>query len=113
MPTTFINCTPHAVNIQREDGSTLTVEPSGDFARVATNVENVNIPGIEGIKVVKTTFDTTKVDGLPEPTEGVIYIVSLITLNALKGIRSDLVAPGNLIRDEKGNIVGCDGLTIA
>lgn len=91
----------------------LTVEPSGEFARVATNIENIKVPGIEGIKVVKTTFDTTKVDGLPAPEEGVIYIVSLITLNALKGIRSDLVAPGNLIRDEKGNIVGCDGLTVA
>jgi len=113
MSVTFINCTPHAVNISCEDGSVLTVEPSGDFARVATNVENVNIPGIEGIKVVKTTFDTSKVEGLPAPEEGVIYIVSLITLNALKGIRSDLVAPGNLIRDEGGNIVGCDGLTVA
>ena len=111
--TTLINCTPHTVNIHRENGSVLTVEPSGEFARVATNIENIKVPGIEGIKVGKTTFDTTKVDGLPAPEEGVIYIVSLITLNALKGIRSDLVAPGNLIRDEKGNIVGCDGLTVA
>lgn len=68
MSVEFVNCTPHAVNISREDGSVLA---------------------------------------------GVIYIVSLITLNALKGIRSDLVAPGNLIRDEGGNIVGCDGLTVA
>lgn len=113
MSVTFINCTPHAVNIKCEDGSTLTVEPSGNSARVATNVKNVNIPGIEGIKVVKTTFDTSKVEGLPNPEEGVIYIVSLITLNALKGIRTDLVAPGNLIRDKEGNITGCDGLTVA
>jgi hypothetical protein len=113
MSVEFVNCTPHAVNIHREDGTVFTVDPSGNFARVATNIENVEISGIEGIKVVRTTFDTTKVDGLPAPEEGVIYIVSLITLNALKGIRTDLVAPGNLIRDEKGNIVGCDGLTIA
>ena len=111
--TTLINCTPHAVNIRREDGAFLTVQPSGDFARVATIKEETSIPGLEGIKVVKTTFDTSKVEGLPTPEEGVIYIVSLITLNALKGSRSDLVAPGNLIRDEKGNIVGCDGLTVA
>lgn len=111
--TTLINCTPHAINIHREDGTILTVEPSGDFARVATNIENVELSGVAGIKVVKTTFDTSKVEGLPAPKEGVIYIVSLITLNALKGIRTDLVAPGNLIRDEGGNIVGCDGLTVA
>ena len=111
--TTLINCTPHAVNIHSEDGTILTVEPSGDVARVATNIENVELSGVEGIKVVKTTFDTSKVEGLPSPKEGVIYVVSLITLNALKGIRSDLVAPGNLIRDEKGNIIGCDGLTVA
>lgn len=113
MPVTFINCTPHAVNIHRENGSVLTVEPSGNFARVATNIENVELSGVTGIKVVKTTFDTSKVEGLPSPEEGVIYIVSLITLNALKGIRNDLVAPGNLIRDEGGNIIGCDGLTVA
>ena len=111
--TTLINCTPHAVNIHSENGTVLTVEPSGDFARVATIKEETSIPGLEGIKVEKTTFDTSKVEGLPAPEEEVIYIVSLITLNALKGIRTDLVAPGNLIRDEGGNIVGCDGLTVA
>lgn len=113
MSVTFINCTPHTVNIYSKDGAVLSVESSGNFARVATDIKNVDIPGIENIKVVKTTFDTSKVEGLPEPKEGVIYIVSLITLNALKGIRTDLVAPGNLIRDEGGNIVGCDGLTVA
>ena len=111
--TTLINCTPHAVNIRREDGTFLTVQPSGDFARVATIKEETSIPGLEGIKVEKTTFDTSKIDGLPAPEEGTIYIVSLITLNALKGIRNDLVAPGNLLRDEGGNIIGCDGLTVA
>lgn len=111
--TTLINCTPHAVNIYSKDGTVITVESSGNFARVATIKEETSIPGLEGIKVEKTTFDTSKIDGLPAPEEGVIYIVSLITLNALKGIRTDLVAPGNLIRDEKGNIIGCDGLAVA
>lgn len=113
MSTTLVNCTPHTVNIHRKDGSILTVEPSGNFARVATSVENIKIPEIEGINVAKTTFDTSNIEGLPAPQEGTLYIVSLITLNALKGIRNDLVAPGNLIRDEGGNIIGCDGLTVA
>ena len=111
--TALVNCTPHTVNIHREDGTVLTVEPSGDFARVATIKEEASIPGLEEIKVVKTTFDTSKIEGLPDPQEGILYIVSLITLDALKGIRTDLVAPGNLIRDEGGNVVGCDGLTVA
>lgn len=113
MSTTLVNCTPHTVNIRRKDGTILTIESSGNFARVATVKETVSLPGVEGINVVKTVFDTSKIEGLPAPQEGVLYIVSLITLNALKGIRNDLVAPGDLIRDEGGNIIGCDGLTVA
>lgn len=113
MSVEFVNCTPHAVNIKCEDGSTLTVNPSGNSARVAEIIKPVSIPGVENIKVVKTTFDTSKIYELPEPKEGVLYIVSRITLDALNGIRNDLVSPGKLLRDENGNIVGCDGLTIA
>lgn len=32
MSVTFINCTPHTVNIYSKDGTVLSVESSGNFA---------------------------------------------------------------------------------
>ncbi len=111
MSTTLVNCTPHAINIKTENG-TVSVPASGNVARVETTVVPVSELD-NGVQIVKTVFNTDKVTGLPEPKEGTFYIVSLITLQALEGIRNDLFAPGNLIRDKEGNIVGCDGLTVA
>lgn len=50
----FVNCTPHAINILREDGSIMTVESSGVVVRVETTQEIVG--NIDGVPVVRTVF---------------------------------------------------------
>lgn len=102
----FVNLTPHALNIKDMEGKIITIEPYGLIARVST--EQVQVGEINGTAIYKTQFGD--IVDLPEPKEGIIYIVSKITQSAAKE-RTDLLSPGNLSRDDEGNIIGCEGLT--
>ena len=102
---------PHELNITTGE-ETITVEPSGQIARVAVTQEVVG--ELDGIPVVRNVYG--EVTGLPEPEKDTIYIVSGLVLSRVKG-RSDVFAPdsGNTaIRNERGQIVavtrlvGCD-----
>lgn len=106
----FINLTPHTVNVVDADGNTiLSVAPSGNVARVAT--QQTVVGNIAGIDIVRTVFGD--VDGLPAPQPDTVYIVSTLVLQALidAGIsRDDVVAPdtspASAVRDNAGNIIG-------
>jgi len=56
-----------------------------------------------------TTYGT--IEGLPAPEPGVIYVVSLLVLQALPSGRRDVFVPGLLRRDSDGRITGCEGLS--
>jgi len=99
---TFINLTSHPIN---EVTTGITVEPSGIIARCKSTTvktgEHACVPLFE------TTF-SGEIEGLPDPVEGTIYIVSALALNCAGG-RTDVVSPGNLQRDQQGRPVGCFG----
>lgn len=97
----IVNLTAHPIN---EVTTGVTIPPSGRVARV--NTSRVKSGEFLGYPIFKTSFGT--VEGLPEPEEGVMYIVSALCLSACPN-RLDLLAPGNLIRDEHGNPSGCLG----
>ena len=110
----FINLTPHPIIIYRGEEK-IEIPPSGTIARVEVKQEKVG--ELDGIPVHKSTFGD--VEGLPEPKENTIYIVSTVVLQALKakGIeRKDLVAPdttpSGAVRDEEGRIVGVRGFQV-
>lgn len=102
----YINLTPHAVNIISADNTmTASYPASGQVARIATEVTG------ETDGVTSVAYGT--LSGLPEPVEGVTYIVSLVSLVcllALQGTRPDVVAPWSEARDSDGRIFGCRGL---
>ena len=77
----FINCTPHEVVLN--DGTTFA--PSGVCPRISSGYTEPDANG-----VATPTFG--EVEGLPEPQEGTLYIVSGMVLSAVKD-RDDLVAP--------------------
>jgi hypothetical protein len=101
---TFINLTPHSVSLMR-DGSVLHISPEPIPAR-CEEAETLSAT-VAGYPVYNVTFGT--VYGLPEPKEGVLYIVSRMVAEALPD-RHDLVFPHQLVRDSAGNIVGCQAL---
>jgi hypothetical protein len=98
----IINLTPHVVHIEDRD-----FEPSGTIARCA---EVTGYGGtFDGVMLVTKSFG--EVENLPDPVNGVMYIVSMLVRSACPD-RHDLASPGDLVRDDKGNIVGCKNLAV-
>jgi len=108
----IINLTPHTVTLVCGN-KTVDIQPSGQVARVSATSQEVGSVEIDGYSfpVVRTVFGD--VQGLPEPAENTIYIVSTLVLSAAQG-RNDLVAPntGAAIRDADGKIVGVPGFQV-
>jgi hypothetical protein len=104
----LVNLTPHEVVVLDANNVVLRVPPSGQVARVAVKEELVGT--VNGVPVYRTTYGA--IEGLPEPEQGTIYIVSLLVLQAMAGKRSDLVAPNTsptplgAVRDAQGRIIG-------
>jgi hypothetical protein len=106
--TTIINMTPHAVTILGQDNQIIkSIEASGKTIRLA--VETVEIGQIEGIRLTSTKFGEPI--GLPEFEEGTYYIVSQLIKSALPN-RQDLLVPAEVVRDDKGLILGCKSFGI-
>jgi hypothetical protein len=103
---TIINCTPHRINVVRKDGSVFDIDPSGTVPRCATSVTEVM--ELDGISIVKSVFG--EVTGLPEEQPGTFLVVARLVLQAAPH-RLDLLAPGELVRDEAGQPKGCRGLS--
>ena len=97
----FVNLTPHTIN---EVTSGRAFEPSGDVARVS--VEYIPIDPTDGIDTYAPCYGD--VEGLPEPQSGTTFIVSGMVL-AHCPKRLDVVAPGELVRDDNGKPIGCKG----
>lgn len=115
----IINLTPHTVNIVDQTGNTIATFPSEGNAR-ANQTEKL-VGSVNGICLFSVEFGETV--GLPEPEEGVKYVVSIITANAAKAAgrdTSDLLLTTKLVRKDengviatgmtaKGQIIGCEG----
>ena len=104
----FVNMTPHAINLVSDDGSVYrTIEASGNLIRLKASTEQVK--EIDGIKLSTTVFGEP--EGLPDYADDTYYIVSQLVKSALP-TRPDLLVPAEMVRDEKGVIIGCKSLGI-
>ena len=109
----FANYTPHIINIITADGTKTSISPCGTVARVSVKRELIRT--YCGIEIYDSVFGD--LEGYPEKLNTgnrEIYIVSRIFLDAAKekGYETEhLYAPGELIRDEDGQVVGCNGLS--
>lgn len=103
----LVNLTPHALNVVTGADTLVTIEPSGDIARVS--VQYTIKGNCNGIPLYETIYGNLQ--GLPEPAEGTMYVVSTLVASAAKELgRDDILSPGELVRDENGQPVGCRGL---
>lgn len=103
----IINCTPHDLNIVREDGTVLTIAPSGVIPRCTQREEVVS--SLDGIAVTRQVFG--EVIDLPEPQPGKYLVVSRLVASATRG-RKDLLVPGPMVRGADGRPCGCQGLSV-
>ena len=108
----FVNCTPHTLTIEGLG----ELQPSGILPRVSKSFED-GLP-LHGVRVRKNIYDPAAVVGLPDPVEGLNFVVSGMVMDALNGLpahmqREDVFAPDtgpDAIRNEKGHIVAVRGL---
>ena len=100
---TYINLTGHEVH---ELDSNIRIEPSDTVIRAqCRTTKYVNEDGITCHKSHVTRLSAQ----LPEPQDGVIYIVSALALNGIPDERIDVVAPKQVERFANGKIRGCRG----
>ena len=101
------NYTPHNVVIVINDSK--IVIPSDGIARVTETKTTTPSIDVDGVTVETFMSAFGEVENLPPQEGGVMVIVSALVASAAKG-RDDLLVPGELVRDDGGNIVGCKSL---
>lgn len=103
----FINLTPHPIRVLDVRGDTHEFVPSGQVVRVGQVTHEM--PEVGEFRV--RTNQSGQISGLPEPQDGVIYLVSGFVLAAAQG-REDVLAPDtgpDCVRDENGHIKAVRG----
>ena len=104
----ILNLTPHNVVIVIDEITNIVI-PSDGIARVSETKTIAPSIDVDGITVETFVSAFGEVENLPPKEEGVMIIVSALVASAAKG-RDDLLVPGELVRDDGGNIVGCKSL---
>ena len=106
----LINLTPHDMVLCRPEGIPfMTVPASGLVARVNTVNRLADEYGF--LPVVTYTQEVGEVVGLPAGNGTEIYVVSTQVRLSCPD-RPDIVSPGELVRDDKGEVVGCKSLIV-
>lgn len=105
--TQVFNLTPHDLVVVQNDGSETTFQKSGQVARCAAT--STLVGEFNGVLLFSTAFG--EVQGLPDPQDGVLLIVSSLVRQAVPH-RKDVASPGDLVRDDAGNVVGCKGFIV-
>ena len=107
---TLVNKTPHPVTLVLDDAK-ITLDPVLPIPRVSShNVVTANyVITDENGTITREAPEFGEVIDLPEPQEGVVYIVSMLVAARANG-RTDLVSPGRQLRNEAGQVIGCAGL---
>jgi len=100
----IINLTPHPITV-----AGLTIEPDGRVPRLREETRTVGQVEVDGHTLPVTETVLGELEGLPEPADGVIYVVSRLVAEAAPH-REDLYFPGRLVRDQAGRVVGAESL---
>lgn len=104
---TIVNLTPHPLNV-----AGFTIPASGTIARVSvTRRQTASLTLADGSSIPAFVPEFGQVTGLPPAQDGTIFIVSaMVRSHPAVQPRIDVASPGQLLRDDAGQIVGCDGL---
>ena len=103
----IVNLTPHKITFVTDKGN-LSIDPSGEIARVSSTTKEVGYIYVSkfGIKIPTTTTVYGEIEGLPDPKENTIFVVSSLVAQRVPE-REDVFIPNESVRDENGRIIGC------
>lgn len=114
---TIVNLTEHPVTIMnRETMEVIARFPKGEtVARLTQKTVNVGVLRfndngvVNEIPITETQFGETT--GLPEPQDGVSFIVSRMIMSAHPE-RKDLLVPNGIIRNSEGVIIASESFAV-
>lgn len=109
----LVNLTPHPVVLVGPGGQRWTVEPDPRGpARCAVGRVRLRSLWVDGAPFLIPVNATVMGDvyGLPEPEDGVVYIVARPVAENVRGLRPDVLTLDELVRDERGVVVGARAL---
>jgi hypothetical protein len=102
MTPVLVNLTPHPITV-----CGLLVEPAETPARCEQSWDNHEPAEVYGVLIPVKSPSFGAITGLPNPTQGLMFIVSLPVAQAAWGQgRTDVFTVGDPIRDKDGKIVG-------
>jgi hypothetical protein len=102
--------TPHVITLVGEDGRLVVIPPEKTPARCEESAERVGeLEFAGGIVVPLVVRRLGKVENLPPGEDGVLLVVSYAAAQSAR--RRDLVVPADLVRDERGRVIGCRALS--
>lgn len=112
----LINLTPHRIDVY-SNGFLRVIEPSGKPARIANKrngeikmlsyeCDNFKFPLID----LESESGSNLIEELPPFQSGTLLIVSQLVAVACKE-RDDLIFPTDFIRNESGQIIGCESFS--
>jgi hypothetical protein len=91
--------------------------PSEGIARCQEKINQIGVYydayGYDGKSATPLIYETSygDVEGLPEPMQGVLFIVSRLVKQAVPD-RKDCVVPCEVLRDTHGHVIGCMGFSL-
>lgn len=98
----LLNYTPHRVlTYMPRQGSEMVLPQRGNVRLTETLARGEPFPN--GLPCTQVGYGAA--DGLPQPVDGVVYLVSQLVVSALPD-RTDLAFPAGLVRNDEGDIVG-------
>jgi hypothetical protein len=100
------NLTPHDLHLVI-DGAIHTIPRDPDAVIPRVVATPTVIGAVDGIPL--TTVVLGAPEGVPDPVDGVFYVVSAMLRDACP-TRKDLLSPGDVVRDADGKIIGCKSL---
>jgi hypothetical protein len=91
----FINLTPHSITVYLPDGTTRVISASGQIARLVDPSGPRQISPIGHMPAaLYSPIDGRRLEGLPDPRSGVVYITSILCLPTAQALgRYDVAAP--------------------
>ena len=110
---TLRTLTVHKMDVKKyglDEFITLELRIGDKPVRISVYREFIGVTS-EGVGLYRAIYG--EVENLPEPEENVLLIVPALvrTCPQLRD-RMDLVSPGQLIRDDNNQPIGCDGLDV-
>lgn len=104
----LVNLTPHPLRLRKADGTFMDLpKPAAGVAIPRRSVKTEQQGEIDGLPVYKTVLGP--VENAPAPQQDTVFVVSRLVVDAMPE-RTDLVSPGEAIRDADGKVIGANGV---